>query len=69
MKEKSKYYEVGYEGFNQRLQENKQSLHDLIRWLEYGKTTGYIASRQSKEQEEYWADQLKKLLKSQEATI
>ena len=48
--------------FNERRINNKQNLHDLIRWLEYGKTTGYIAARQRKEQEEHWADQLKELL-------
>ena len=47
--------------FNERRSTKKQNLHDLIRWLEYGRKTGFEAARQSKEQEEFWADQLKML--------
>lgn len=39
-----------------------RNLKDLVAWLEYGRTSGYVAARESKEQEEAWADQLKVLL-------
>lgn len=39
-----------------------RNLEDLITWLEYGRTSGYIAAREPKAQEEHWADLLKKAL-------
>lgn len=34
-------------------------LDGLLTWLEYGRTSGYPAARQSREQEEHWADLLR----------
>ncbi len=39
-----------------------RDLDQLADWLEYGKTSGYIAARCSKAQEEYWAIQLRELI-------
>lgn len=39
-----------------------RNLNDLVTWLEYGKTSGYIAAREPKEQEEHWTNMLKNLL-------
>ena len=49
-------------GFQERIKTNTQNLDDLVRWLEYGKTTGFTAIRNSREQEELWGLQLKELL-------
>jgi hypothetical protein len=49
---------------SRRICAESQNLHDLVSWLEYGKNSGYVASRQSKRQEERWADQLRQLLSS-----
>lgn len=52
----------GYPSFNERRKTETQDLDDIIIWLEYGKTSGYIAARQSKEQEEYWAGLIRNIL-------
>lgn len=52
----------GYPSRNERSQTDTEDLDDLINWLEYGKTSGYIAARNSKEQEEHWATLLRNLL-------
>lgn len=39
-----------------------RGLRDLLCWLEYGRESGHIAARESKEQEEAWARQLRALL-------
>lgn len=52
----------GYPSRNERSQTDTQDLDDLIIWLEYGKTSGYIAARQSKEQEEYWGKLVRGIL-------
>jgi hypothetical protein len=52
----------GYPSFNERGKTETQDLDDIIVWLEYGITSGYIAARQSKGQEEYWAELLRNLL-------
>jgi hypothetical protein len=65
----------GYPSFNERgktetqdlddiivWQTETQDLDDIIVWLEYGKTSGYIAARQSKKQEEHWAGLIRNIL-------
>lgn len=47
--------------FNERCHTETQNLDDLIRWLEYA-NTGYPATRQTVDQEEYWARLLRNLL-------
>lgn len=44
-----------------------RDLNDLVAWLEYGRTSGYIAARESKEQEEHWAQLLRELIAEHEA--
>jgi hypothetical protein len=39
-----------------------RDLNDLLTWLEYGRTSGYVAARESREQEEHWADLLRELM-------
>lgn len=58
---KNDLWKEGHDGYKERAQNDQRNLHDLVRWLEYHKT-GFPASRCSTEQEQYWADQLKKLL-------
>lgn len=48
--------------FNRRQRTNTMNLSDLVNWLEYGAVSGYPAARASKEQEKYWAKQLRELL-------
>ena len=51
-----------YSSRNERSQTDTQDLDDLIIWLEYGKTSGNIAARQSQEQEEYWGKLVRNIL-------
>lgn len=55
-------YQRGEEGWQERHRADKRNLHDLVRYFEYGKTSGFKAARVSEEQEWYWAGQLKDLL-------
>jgi hypothetical protein len=47
--------------FNRQAQPLRD-LNELVDWLEYGKTSGFIAARESKEQEEHWAQLLGTLM-------
>jgi len=55
-------YRKGEEGWRKRHRNDTRNLYDLIRYFEYGKTSGFKAARVSEEQEWFWADQLKELL-------
>jgi len=57
-----KGWDKGFENFRERAKVDMRNLHDLIRWLEYGKTSGCEAARCSVKQEEHWAEELKLLL-------
>lgn len=48
---------------DERERTDKRDLQSLLDWLEYGRTSGFRAARQSKAQEEYWADLLRQKLK------
>ena len=52
----------GYPSRNERSQTDTQDLDDLITWLEYGKTSGNIAMRQSQKQEEYWGKLVRSII-------
>ena len=47
--------------FNHRVIENKQTVDELIRWLEYRIVSGDSAMRMEPEQEEYWAQSLRNI--------
>ena len=55
-------YLKGFEGFRERHKNQKLNLSDLVRWLQYTRTSGFPASRESEEQEIFWGDQLQELL-------
>jgi hypothetical protein len=56
-------------GYHQRQLTDTRNLHDLLVWLEYGKTSGYyVAARCSKAQEEHWAKLLRYVMQILETT-
>lgn len=62
-------YKEGEEGWDERARIDKENLHDLVRYFEYGLTTGFRAARVSEEQEIFWANQLKELISRSENEI
>jgi hypothetical protein len=51
------------DGYHQRQLTDTRNLQDLVTWLEYGKTSGYVAARCSKQQEEHWGMLLKQVFR------
>jgi hypothetical protein len=49
-----------------REQTDTRDLHDLLAWLEYGRTTGHRAARCTEAQELHWANLLRNLLAQKE---